>query len=66
MAAESARLKEKDRTSNGNSGYHEDAEESTPEAYSNLDEVLGPAPNQNPDDQEWTRHESLEERRAQQ
>lgn len=41
------------------------ADQSVPDDYNDIDEVLGPPPDQNPEEQQWTRRESIEERRAQ-
>jgi CrcB protein len=62
-----SQLDKNDRESAQQVKYPEDeADESAPDNYDNLDEVLGPPPDENPEDRQWHQRESLEERRSQQ
>lgn len=67
MATNNVRPHERDQdsTDQAKQPKNDEADESAPDEYSNLNEVLEPPPDQNPEEREWTRRGSLEDRRSQ-
>ncbi|QDS68817.1 hypothetical protein FKW77_006268 [Venturia effusa] len=56
---------EDEKTTDQVKSPEDEADKSAPDGYKDLNEVAGPPPNQNHEEQQWTHRESLEERRSQ-